>query len=155
MLARRHFNRCGWITCAGLPLPRVRNLGGTIEVGNCLFNPGVRLEVGEGGRLTIGNGTFLNRNVEVIAWQDVSIGSDCKIGWDVVILDTDQHPVPGRGWDTRPVTIGDRVWVGARAIILKGVTIGDDAVIGAGSIVTHDVAAGTTVVGPSAHVLQR
>jgi acetyltransferase-like isoleucine patch superfamily enzyme len=153
--ARRRFNRSGWIACAGLPLPRVRNLGGVVEVGNCLFFSGVRLEIGAGARLTIGDGTFLNRNVEVIAGKEVSIGSDCKIGWDVVILDTDQHPTPGRGWDIRPVRIGDRVWIGARAMILKGVTIGDDAIVGAGSIVTQDVAAGVTVVGPSAHVLGR
>jgi hypothetical protein len=107
MWAGRRFTRSGWVACAGLPLPRVRNLGGTIEVGKCLFYPGVRLEIGESARLTIGSGTFLNRNVEVVGWKEVSNGRDCQIGWDGVILDTDQHPVAGRGWDIRPVRIGD------------------------------------------------
>lgn len=147
----RRFTRAGWLACApGFPKVRVRNQGGTLEAGNCLFFPGVRLEVGERGRLSIGTGTYLNRNTEVIAWQAVTIGRDCMIGWDVLIMDTDQHPVPGRGLDNRPVRIGDRVWVGARATILKGVTIGDGAVVGAGAVVTHDVPAGAIATGPAA-----
>jgi acetyltransferase-like isoleucine patch superfamily enzyme len=147
----RQFTRAGWLACTpGFPKVRVRNLGGSVEAGNCLFFPGVRLEVGKGGRLVIGSGTYLNRNAEVIAWQEVTIGADCMIGWDVLIMDTDQHPLPGRGLNNRPVRIGDRVWIGARALVLKGVTIGDDAIIGAGAVVTHDVARGSTVVGPSA-----
>ena len=154
-LARR-LTRAGWLACsAGFPKPRVRNLGGVLEAGNCLFFPGVRLEVGQGGRLSIGTGTYLNRDTEVIAWRDVSIGRDCMIGWDVLIMDTDQHPLPGRGLDNRAVRIGDRVWIGARAAILKGVSIGDDAVVGAGAIVTRDVPAGATVTGPSAQELRR
>jgi acetyltransferase-like isoleucine patch superfamily enzyme len=154
-LARR-FTRAGWLACApGFPKPRVSNLGGVVEAGNCLFFPGVRLEVGNGGRLTIGTGTYLNRNTEVIAWREVSIGRDCMIGWDVLIMDTDQHPIPGRGLDNRPVRIGDRVWIGARATVLKGVTIGDGAVIGACAVVTRDVPAGAVVVGPSAEAIRR
>lgn len=150
-IASRQFTRAGWIICTpGFPKVKVRNHGGRAEVGNALFAPGVRLEVGPDARLSIGTGTFLNRNVEVIAWDSVSIGDFCKIGWDVIVMDTDQHAVPGRELDNRPVRIGDRVWIGARAIVLKGVTIGDDAIIGAGAIVTHDVPAGGVAVGPSA-----
>ena len=152
----RKFSRAGWLACApGFPKPRVHNLGGVVEAGNCLFFPGVRLEVGARGRLSIGTGTYLNRDTEVIAWQEVTIGRDCMIGWSVLIMDTDQHPIPGRGLDNRAVRIGDGVWIGARATILKGVTIGDGAVVGAGAIVTHDVPAGAIVTGPSAVVLRR
>lgn len=151
----RKFTRAGWLACApGFPKPRVRNLGGVLEAGNCLFFPGVRLEVGGGGKLSIGTGTYLNRDSEVIAWKEVSIGRNCMIGWDVLIMDTDQHAVPGRELDNRPVRIGDRVWIGARVTVLKGVSIGDGAVIGAGAIVTHDVPAGAVVIGPSAHVVR-
>jgi acetyltransferase-like isoleucine patch superfamily enzyme len=152
----RKFTEAGWLACApGFPKPRVRNLGGRLEAGNCLFYPGVRLEVGAGGRLAIGTGTYLNRDTEVIAWKEVTIGRDCMIGWSVLIMDTDQHPLPGRGLDNRSVRIGDGVWIGARATVLKGVSIGDGAVIGAGTMVTKDVPAGAIVVGPSAHSLER
>ena len=156
LMAARQFTRSGWITCTpGFPKVRVKNLGGEIEVGSCVFFPGVRLEVGHEARLQIGTGTFLNRNAEVIAWDRVTIGRDCQIGWDVIIMDTDQHPIPGRGFDNRPVRVGDRVWIGARAIILKGVTIGDGAIVGAGAVVTHDVPAGGVAVGPAAVVRHR
>lgn len=152
----RRFTKAGWLACApGFPKLRVRNLGGRLEAGNCLFFPGVRLEVGAGGRLSIGTGTYLNRNSEVVAWQEVRIGRDCMIGWDVLIMDTDQHPLPGRGVENRPVQIGDRVWIGARATILKGVSIGDGAIVGACSVVTSDVPAGAVVTGPKAAVRTR
>ena len=54
---------------------------------------------------------------------------------------------------TGPVTIGDHVFVGQRAIILGGVTIGDGATIGAGSVVTRDVPAGAVVAGVPARPL--
>ena len=48
---------------------------------------------------------------------------------------------------TRPVLIGDNVFIGAQSIILKGVTIGENAIIGAGSVVTQDVPANAIAAG--------
>lgn len=150
-LLRRKFTRGGIIVATpGWPKPRVINRGGEIYVENCAFFPGVRLEVLKGGRIVIGNGTYLNRNTEVIAQQEVRIGRDCMIAWDVVIMDTDQHGVDGGPASAQPVLIGDHVWIGCRVLILKGVHIGDHAVIGAGAIVTHDVPPGGIVTGPAA-----
>jgi acetyltransferase-like isoleucine patch superfamily enzyme len=147
----RKFTRSGFIIAMpGWPRPRVTNRGGEIHVENCTFFPGVRLEVLKGGRIFIGNGTYLNRNTEVIAQQEVRIGRDCMIAWDVVIMDTDQHGINGAPPVAKPVIIGDCVWIGCRAIILKGVHIGDRAIIGAGAIVTHDVPPGSIVTGPAA-----
>ena len=41
--------------------------------------------------------------------------------------------------ELEPVSIGNDVWIGTRAIVIDGVTIGDGAVIGAGAVVTHDI----------------
>lgn len=51
--------------------------------------------------------------------------------------------------------IGDHVWIGARAVVLKGVTIGDGAVIAAGAVVTHDVPAHTLVGGVPAKIIKQ
>jgi acetyltransferase-like isoleucine patch superfamily enzyme len=149
---RRRFNQAGLVVVMpGRPGVRVDNRG-TIEMENVAFFPGVRLECWPGARIFIGNGTYLNRNTEIIAAREVRIGRDCMIAWDVVIMDTDQHGIGGAPPLARPVLIGDRVWIGCRAIILKGVTIGDGAVIGAGAIITQDVPAGAIMTGPVATV---
>jgi acetyltransferase-like isoleucine patch superfamily enzyme len=151
---RRRFTRAGIVVSVpGWPLPAVVNKGGRIEVENCAFFPGVRLECWRDATLRIGNGTYLNRNVEVVATRHVAIGRDCMIARDVLIMDSDQHPLPGRGLVSRPVVIGDRCWIGARAIILKGVELGAGAIVGAGAVVTRSVPPGATVVGPAACVL--
>lgn len=53
-----------------------------------------------------------------------------------------------------PVQIGNKVWIGTGAIILKGVTIGDGAVVAAGSIVTRDVATNAVVAGNPAREIR-
>jgi acetyltransferase-like isoleucine patch superfamily enzyme len=97
----------------------------------------------------MGNETYLNRNAEVISAAQVHIGHDRKIGWEVITMDTDQHGT-GDQPTARPTWIGDRVWIGCRALTLKGVTIGDDEVIGA--IVTQDAPLVGVALGPAATV---
>ena len=57
--------------------------------------------------------------------------------------------------DREPVRIGDRVFIGANAVVNMGVTIGDEAIIGAGAVVTADVPARTVVVGVPARPVAR
>jgi acetyltransferase-like isoleucine patch superfamily enzyme len=98
----------------------------------------------------------------ICAAERVSIGNDCLLGADVLIADTDFHPIDpdGRRWRkdgvrTAPVDIGDNVFIGARTMVLKGVRIGDNAVIGAGSVVTTDVPADAVAAGSPARVIGR
>ena len=79
-----------------------------------------------------------------------------------MILDNNFHQLdPQTGWrneyveNARPIQIGEFVFIGARAIILKGVTIGDHAVIGAGAIVTRDVPAHHLAAGNPAQVFPK
>lgn len=140
----------------GFPLPTVVRMegGGKIHLGNCRIGAGVRFELETGGILTIGDGTTVGRNALIRTAQSVRIGKDCTIGWDVVIMDTNAHPLPGVEMNA-PVVLGDRVVVGCRAIILKGVSVGDDAVIGAGSLIIKDVPPRAVVAGVPARVLRQ
>jgi acetyltransferase-like isoleucine patch superfamily enzyme len=152
---RRHFQKAGIIVVrGGWPFPSVDNQG-WIEVANCAFFPGVRLECWNGAKIRIGNGSYLNRNTEIVAARSVTIGRDCKIARDVIIMDTDQHALPNGDLIAEPVVVEDSVWIGARAVVLKGVTIGHDAVIGAGSVVTRDVPPHATVAGVPARILRQ
>lgn len=118
---------------------------------------GCRITIEKGGRLEFGRDTFINENARITAYQEIIIGDGCWIAWDVNIIDTDFHPISinGEAGETvKTVRIGNRVWIGARAFILKGVTIGDGAVIAAGSIVTGDIPAGCLAAGVPARVIR-
>jgi len=153
-LSRKFAERGIIVASGGRPLPRVFNSGGRIVVDNCQFYTGVRMEVGKNAVLRIGKGTYLNRNTLVVANSSVDIGRNCKISWDVVIMDTDQHVLGNPDDASGPVVIEDDVWIGCRAIVLKGVRVGKGAVIGAGSVVTKDVPAYTVVGGVPAKVIK-
>jgi tetrahydrodipicolinate N-acetyltransferase len=119
---------------------------------------GIRVVV-DGGRLTIGHGTNVNGlGTRLLCAQEVTIGAGCTLSWDVQVLDTDFHAMTVDGVErpsVAPVRIGDRVWVGTRALVLKGVTIGDGAVVAAAAVVTSDVPAGAVVAGVPARVVGR
>jgi acetyltransferase-like isoleucine patch superfamily enzyme len=155
LLLRRHFRRGAGLILAlpGGPRPIVKNQGGEIVVESCSFEAGVRLEVYDGATLFIGKGTYFNRNVLIIAAESVVIGRAVRVGWDVVIMDTDLHGHSGRSARAKPVVIEDEVWIGCRALILKGVHVGKGAIIAAGAIVTKDVPPLAVVAGPSADVI--
>ena len=78
------------------------------------------------------------------------------IGHRVVLatLDHDLNPYD-RHLLCAPIHIGNRVWIGAGAIITRGVTIGDGAVIAAGAVVTKDVEENTIVGGVPAKVIKK
>lgn len=154
-LIRRKLTSAGIVIVhAGSPRVQVVNRGGKIVCENVAFFPGVRLECLSGGCIVIGNGTYLNHDVEIVAAREVRIGRDCKISWDVVIMDTSQHGIGDEPPAVRPVVIEDNVWIGARAIILPGVRIGTGAVIGAGAVVTKDVPPRSVAVGNPARVIR-
>src|SRR5205814_9956626 len=91
------------------------------------------------------------------------IGRHCLIAAGVSIADYAGHPLDAdarrRGLTSpleavRPVEIGDDVWIGSGAAILKGVSIGDRAVIGAHAVVTRDVPSDSVVAGNPARTVR-
>jgi len=104
--------------------------------------------------LEIGNG-FCNSNVKIRCTKSIKIGKDVAISHDVTIMDSDTHRVIQNDYNnTEPIVIGNHVWIGSRAMILKGVKIGDGAVIAAGAIVTNDVPSHSLVAGVPARVIK-
>lgn len=97
--------------------------------------------------IKLGERIFINNNVTAMAAGGIDIGDDCFIGPNVSLL-TDNHTLGDlTTLQPKKITIGNKVWIGAGAIITPGVTIGDGACVGAGSVVTHDVEALTLVAG--------
>lgn len=107
-----------------------------------------------GGTLAVGDRCYLGHDVHLHAIDPVRIGSGCVIADGALITSTDhdrvdRHAVHGTG----PVTIGDDVFIGQRAVVLGGITIGDGATVAAGAVVTRDVPAGAVVGGIPARPL--
>jgi len=119
--------------------------------GKVNLGTGVTISLEQNTVLEIGNGTFINPNSEIYVRDKISIGSNCAISWNVTILDSDSHAVIDENGVEKnrnsPVSIGNNVWIGTGATILKGVSIGDGAIIAAKSVVTKDVPSNTVVAG--------
>lgn len=103
-------------------------------------------------RITIGSGCHFSNNVSLVACREITIGADCLLGDFVTIFDSDFHNIdPAQRHlscgQSLPVRIGNNVWIGSRAMVLKGVTIGDNSVIAPMAVVTRDVPANIVVAG--------
>ncbi|WP_435627910.1 acyltransferase [Candidatus Ferrigenium straubiae] len=121
--------------------------------------------------LEIGKNTAINGGTMFVLADRMCVGDNVWISFDCLILDHDGHAIDpavrrkdlpdymeGRPKDwsvvkRSPVIIEDDVWVGARAIILKGVTVGRASIVAAGSVVTKDVPAYSIVGGNPATVI--
>lgn len=127
------------------------------EVGNnCYIEP--PFHANWGCNMHVGNNFYSNFNLTVVDDTDIYIGDSVMIAPNVVIA-TGTHPICPELREqvyqyNLPVHIGNRVWIGAGAIILPGVTIGDNSVIGAGSVVTKDIPSGVVAVGNPCRVLR-
>ena len=116
----------------------------------CRFLNGRKVHLGK--RNVINFGSLLDgRKFHIRTGNDVSIGPEAAI---LTLGHDPQSPdFADRGGD---VTIGDRVWIGYRAIVLPGITIGEGAVVGAGAVVTKDVEPFAIVAGnPARNIGQR
>ena len=134
--------RMPWIQALGhhteLHIKQGRAFFGKEQVtrGNAVFRV-------EGGNLTVGDKCFFNQNVSITCKKEVVIGDRCQIANNVVIVDHDHAGCENWGsYVETPVKIGNDVWIGAGAVILRGTVIGDKAIIGAGSIVKGEIPAG-------------
>ncbi len=113
-----------------------------------------------GAELSIGDDVGISGGI-IYAWKRISIADRVFIGADAAIYDSDFHPLDAvkrsqfdlESIGMAPVVIESDVWIGARAMVLKGVTVGRGAVVGAGAIVTSDVPPGTIVAGIPAKVI--
>jgi acetyltransferase-like isoleucine patch superfamily enzyme len=112
------------------------------------------------GVVDIGAKTVLGQECTISAYQHVSIGRECVVADRVMLIDFDhgmvevERPIRLQGIYKRDVRVGNNVWIGYGACILRGVTVGDNAVIGTNSVVTKDVPPNAVVGGVPARVIR-
>ena len=140
----------------------LRELLGEVGEG-VVVRPPFRCDYGR--HISIGRNTFVNVNCVFADNNLITIGDDTLIGPAVQIY-TASHPLspderitpPGSAapyvTTSKPVTIGDKCWIGGGAILLPGVTIGDGSTIGAGSVVTRSVPPRSVAAGNPCRILK-
>ena len=120
---------------------------------DCVVNKTSIILDNEGAEIRIGNKTSIAK-AQIVSLEpyNIEIGEDCMLSYDIEIRNTDSHKIYDKNTNKRinegnGVSIGNHVWLGMRAIILKGVTIEDNSIVAGGSIVTKDVKVNTIVSG--------
>ena len=150
-----------------------------VEIGDkCILKNKIIFETGS-GFVKIGDGCFIGGS-RIISASSVEVGNWVTMAWGITIYDHDSHSldylervkdqeqqlldwgsgnfIRNKNWSVvnkKSISIGDYVWIGFDAVILKGVTVGAGAVIGARSVVTKDVEPWTVVAGNPARTVKR
>jgi acetyltransferase-like isoleucine patch superfamily enzyme/coenzyme F420-reducing hydrogenase beta subunit len=128
-----------------------------VERGHVTIYYGSDILVFKGASLCFKGSAAINQSVQIICMDSITIGDDVMISRDVIIRDNDGgHEILTEGYKkTAPVTIGDHVWIGQGAMIMKGVNIGDGAIISAGAWVATDVKPNALVMGDPARAVKK
>jgi acetyltransferase-like isoleucine patch superfamily enzyme len=133
---------------------------GRVELGRWSWlGHGTKLRCHE-GFVSIGAKTVLGQECTISAFQHISIGRECVIADRVMLIDFDhgvvdvERPIREQGIYKRDVHVGNNVWIGYGACILRGVTVGHNAIIGTNSVVTSDVPDNAVVGGVPARVIR-
>lgn len=163
-LAGRGYIRTKLIPAKFGPLPNIRGRVKFLIRGEAVFGArfealgdtaAVRIAVGDGARLTVGECVAINRGVSIEVWHDVRIGDKVMIAPNVTIIDQNRHEMePGAPLFSRPVSIEDNVWLGGNVTVLPGVTIGAGSVIAAHSVVSRDIPPNSLAAGSPAKVIK-
>ncbi len=114
-----------------------------------------------GAQVSIGSDVGLS-GTTICADKKITIGDNCLIGADVMICDTDFHPINpiGRRYGSEgiysaEILIGNNVFIGARTIILKGISVGDNSIIGAGSVVSSSIPSNCIAAGNPCRIIRQ
>jgi acetyltransferase-like isoleucine patch superfamily enzyme len=149
--------------------------------GICFICPRVKLEIGRHatlrigrwawighaskirvheGEVSIGAKTVIGQEATISAFQHVSIGRECIIADRVMLIDFDhgvtevERPIRVQGIYKRDVRVGNNVWMGYGACVLRGVSIGENAIVGTSAVVTTEVPPNAVVAGVPARIIR-
>jgi len=124
----------------------------TVTLGeHCRFAGKLRV-CGDGSLLSVGaHSTFAKATLHCLENCDLLIGKDCMFSSNIEVRTSDGHSLVDATSGTRlnpaqTITIGDHVWIGRGAVLLKGTYLADHSVVGAGAIVSSRFKHSHTVI---------
>ena len=160
---------------------KLRHRGRLKTDGMAFVGPGVTFEIGKGatvhlgrfswighgtkircheGEVHIGAKTVMGQECTISAFQHVSIGRECILADRVMLIDFDHgvvetdRPVREQGIYKRDVRVGNNVWIGYGACVLRGINVGDNSIVGTSAVLTHDVPDNAVVGGVPARLIR-
>lgn len=121
------------------------NVAGTLHIyGKTRIGQGCCVEVGKKAVLILGRNFCMTGRSTLLCTNRITFGDECLLSWDLLIMDSDWHQVISTIDSevlnsSKPITVGNHVWIGCRSIILKGVNISNHVIIAANSTISHSI----------------
>jgi len=117
------------------------NVSGKITFnGKAILGHGTKISVEQTGEIYFGENFKITAETSIVSLKKIEFGKNCLISWDILIMDDDFHSLfnkeDGKNFPrSKPVYIGDNVWIGCRTTVLKGSYIPEHCIIGSNSVV--------------------
>lgn len=113
--------------------------GKLIIEGTARFAQGVRLWIDQNATITVGDNFYCNKNCLFRAFDNITIGNDVLMGWDIEMNTTDGHHIIIDGQEKvnhGTITIGNHVWIASHVIFSKNSSVANDCVVAQRSLVS-------------------
>ena len=120
------------------------SFGGKASIGH-----GSKLSVR--GHLSLGANFNMTAESTIVCAKEIRFGDDCLLAWDILVMDTDEHPLydmeSQRINPDKAIVVGDHVWIGCKCVLLKGAEVPSNTVLAAGTLLKTTFAGEHQVIG--------
>ena len=103
------------------------------------------------GDLHLGDGFNMTAESTIVCAKEIRFGNDCLLSWDILVMDTDEHPLYNKDNERinpdKAIQVGDHVWIGCKCVLLKGAVVPDNTVVAAGTLLTSSFSGEHQVIG--------
>ena len=117
---------------------------------------GGKASIGHGSKLSVRGdlklGPDFNMTAEstIVCAKEIRFGCDCLLSWDILVMDTDEHPLYNKENERinpdKAILVGNHVWIGCKCVLLKGAEVPDNTVVAAGTLLKSAFAGDNQVI---------
>lgn len=118
--------------------------------GTAQFHAGARLWLDNDAEVVFGDGFSANRNFILFFNDKICFGKNCMLGWNIQIIDGNAHQVIYDGKEKKSrcaINIGEHVWIGAEAKLMRSTSVGNNSIVAYGSCITGGVFPDNSMIG--------
>ena len=117
----------------------IENRGVITFGGRCTMGGGMKISVGNGGKLDFGHNFMATTEMKIVCYNHIHFGDYVLVGWECLFMDTDLHQISFVGetkpsMSNAPISIGEHCWLACRCMIMKGTVLPSKSIIAANSL---------------------